>query len=60
MPLRNLLVLFVAAIVSLACYQRAARNRYVGTLAEAMNLIDDYYVDPVDNRAILDEQDRRD
>lgn len=54
MPLRNLLVLFVAAVVSLACYQRAARNRYVGTLAEAMNLIDDYYVEPVDNRELFE------
>lgn len=54
MPLRNLLVLFVAAVVSLACYQRAAKNRYVGTLAEAMNLIDDHYVEPVDNRELFE------
>lgn len=54
MPLRNLLLLFVAAVVSLACYQRAAKNRYVGTLAEAMNLIDDHYVDPVDNRELFE------
>ena len=54
MPLRNLLLLFVAAVVSLACYQRAARNRYVGTLAEAMNLIDEYYVEPVDNRELFE------
>src|SRR4051794_8705973 len=46
MPIRNLLTLFLAAVVSLACYQRAAKNRYVGTLAEAMNLIDSHYVDP--------------
>ena len=54
MPLRNLLLLFVAAVVSLACYQRAAKNRYVGTLAEAMNLIDDHYVDPVDDRELFE------
>lgn len=54
MPLRNLLLLFVAAVVSLACYQRAAKNRYVGTLAEAMNLIDDHYVEPVDDRELFE------
>ena len=54
MPLRNLLTLFLAAVVCLVCYQRAARNRYVGTLAEAMNLIDEHYVDPVDNRELFE------
>jgi carboxyl-terminal processing protease len=54
MPLRNLLTLFLAAVISLACYQRAARNRFVGTLAEAMNLIDDHYVDPVDDRQLFE------
>jgi carboxyl-terminal processing protease len=54
MPLRNLLLLFVAAVASLACYQRAAKNRYVGTLAEAMNLIDNHYVDPVDDRELFE------
>lgn len=54
MPMRNLLLLFVAIVVSVACYQRAARNRYVGTLAEAMHLIDDHYVEPVDNRELFE------
>lgn len=54
MPLRNILALFLASVVAIACYYRAARNRYVGTLAEAMNLIDRHYVDPVDNRELFE------
>jgi carboxyl-terminal processing protease len=54
MPIRNLLAMFLAAVVSLACYQRASRNRYVGTLAEAMNLIDSHYVENVDNRELFE------
>jgi carboxyl-terminal processing protease len=54
MPLRNVVVLFVAAVLSLVCYQRAARNRYVGTLTEAMNIIETHYVDPVDDRELFE------
>lgn len=54
MPLRNLVVLCAAAILSLVCYERAARNRYVGTLAEAMNIITQQYIDEVDSRVLFD------
>lgn len=54
MPLRNLSIIILAAIVSLACYVRAARNRYVGTLAEAMNIISQEYVDEVDQRKLFE------
>ncbi|ADB15240.1 carboxyl-terminal protease [Pirellula staleyi DSM 6068] len=48
MPLRNLLVILLAAAVSIACYWRASRNRYVDNLTQAMNLIESQYVDEVE------------
>lgn len=48
MPLRNLLVILLAAVVSLACYWRASRNRYVDNLTQAMNIIESQYVDEVE------------
>jgi len=47
MPLRNLLTIFLASIVSLACYVKADRNRYASALAQAMNVIDAHYLDEV-------------
>ena len=44
MPRLNLIVLLVGSILSLVCYQRAARNRFVDTLAEAMNYVEQDYV----------------
>jgi carboxyl-terminal processing protease len=54
MPMRNVITLFVAALISVLCYERAARNRYVGTLTEAMNIIDEHYVEPVDSRELFE------
>jgi carboxyl-terminal processing protease len=54
MPLRNLSIIVLAAIVSLACYLRASRNRYVDTITEAMNIISDEYVDEVDQRKLFE------
>mgnify|MGYP005843009741 CR=1 FL=1 len=50
MPPRNVTVIFVAAIVSLACYQKASRNRYASVVAEAMRLIDHFYLEKLDER----------
>ena len=54
MPLRNLSIIVLAAIVSLGCYLRASRNRYVDTITEAMNIISDEYVDDVDQRKLFE------
>ncbi|WP_425614487.1 S41 family peptidase [Anatilimnocola sp. NA78] len=54
MPLRNISVIFLAMLISVACYRTASRNRYVGTLAEAMNLVVDNYVDDVDERKLFE------
>jgi carboxyl-terminal processing protease len=53
-PSRNLLVLTLAVMVSVACYAKAAHNRYVAMLAEAMGLIEENYVEPVDSRALFE------
>jgi carboxyl-terminal processing protease len=54
MPRRNLLILLAAAAVSLVCYQRAARNRFVETFAQAMNHVTSEYVDEVEPRALFE------
>lgn len=40
MPLRNLVVIALIAIVALACYSVASKNRYANLFAEAMDVID--------------------
>lgn len=54
MPLRNLLTIFLASIVSLACYWKADRNRYASALAKAMNVIDAHYLDEVSYRELYE------
>ncbi len=54
MPLRNFLVIVLSAILSMVCYARASRNRYVSTIAEAMNTITSEYVDEVDQRKLFE------
>jgi carboxyl-terminal processing protease len=54
MPRQNLIILLVAALASLACYQRASRNRFVDTFAEAMNYVRQDYVDEVEPRALFE------
>jgi carboxyl-terminal processing protease len=54
MPRRNLIVLLVAALVSLACYARAARNRYADTFSQAMNIVTRDYVDEVEPRVLFE------
>jgi len=54
MPRRNLTVLLIAAIVSWLCYERAGRNRYAGTLGEAMNLITTNYISEVEPRVLFE------
>ena len=54
MTRRNLTILVVALIVSLVCYQRASRNRYAATLAEAMNIVGQKYISDVEPRALFE------
>lgn len=47
MPRRNLIVLFVVAVVSLICYQRTPRNRYGETVARAIDLVSRHALEPL-------------
>lgn len=40
MPLRNLLTIVIALLVSLTCYNKSARSRYASLFAEAMHLVE--------------------
>ncbi|MCI0357020.1 MAG: S41 family peptidase [Planctomycetaceae bacterium] len=54
MPRRNLIVLLLAALVSLACYWRASRNRFGDTFSQAMNIVVQDYVDEVEPRRLFE------
>ncbi len=40
MPLRNVIIVAISIVISLACYSVASKNRYANLFAEAMDLID--------------------
>lgn len=54
MPVRNLVALFLAAVLSLMCYVKADRNRYAVTVSEAMNLITFNYLEDVSYRELYE------
>ena len=56
MSRRNIRLLLVTAFISLLCYQKAgsARNRETDTIAEAMECIEQYYIDPIDRRTLFE------
>ena len=54
MPARNLLVICLAAIISLACYHRAAHNRWASTIANAIGTIEANFVEPIDSRELFE------
>src|SRR5678816_4129264 len=54
MPLRNLTIIMLAALLSMACYTRASRNRFASTLTDAMNIISSDYVDDVEPRKLFE------
>ena len=54
MPRRNILLILVVAAASWVCYQRAARNRYAGTLSEVMNVVANRYINEVEPRTLFE------
>jgi carboxyl-terminal processing protease len=54
MPLRNTITILIAATISLACYEKAWRNRYVSTIAHAMGVIEQNYVEEVEPRELFE------
>lgn len=54
MPRRTLWLIFIVAITSLACYERADRNPYGRWFSEVLETIDRYYVEPVDDQKLFE------
>lgn len=54
MPPRNLTIIFFAAIMSLICYHKAEKNRYASAVADAMDLVSEYYVEEVKSRTLFE------
>ena len=54
MPARNLVILILAAIVSMVCYHTASRNHYGGLIASAIGEINETFVRPVDDRSLFE------
>jgi carboxyl-terminal processing protease len=53
-PLRNLLILSFSAIFSLVCYETAVRSRYAATISEALSIINENYLERVDDRELFE------
>jgi carboxyl-terminal processing protease len=53
MPPRHLNVILIAAAISLLCYFTHLRTRSAILVGDALNMIDAYYVDPVDRGELL-------
>ena len=51
---RNMTVIILSAIVSLACYEKAPRSRYAGAFVEALEQITTNYVEPIDGRQLFE------
>ncbi len=54
MPPRNLTIILVSAVVSLACYFKTERNRDAVELASAIQIIKDNYVEEVNPRDLFE------
>lgn len=54
MPFRNVLIIAIAGIVSIACYFKAQRNPLAAVIDQAMDEIADNYVDEVDRRDLFE------
>ena len=54
MPRRNITIILLALSISWLCYQRASRNRYAQSLAEAMNIVSTSYISEVEPRVLFE------
>jgi carboxyl-terminal processing protease len=54
MPLRNLVLIAAAALLSLVCYEQADHNRYSSTITEIMSAVESRYVKPVERRELFE------
>jgi len=53
-PRRNITILIFAIAISWLCYQRASRNRYAQSLADAMNIVETSYINDVEPRVLFE------
>ena len=53
MPRRNLLLLLLVAVASLACYHRVQHNRYGRAAGDVLDEISRHYYEPVDNNSLF-------
>lgn len=53
MPHRNLVTIFLAAIVCFACYHTAQKNRYASTVGSAMSIIEEQALEPSTRRELF-------
>ncbi len=54
MPQRNLVIITLSALISLACYYKAERNRDAVVIAEAMHTIEQNYFEEIDRRELFE------
>ena len=54
MPLRNLMIIAIAGMISLACYFKIEHNRDAAIIAETISTIEDYYYEPIDRRTLFE------
>jgi carboxyl-terminal processing protease len=53
MPPRNLNVILLACVLSFCCYWAHIRTKSALHVSDALNLINDHYVDPIDDEELL-------
>ncbi len=54
MPRRTIFILLLTVVVCYACYRRAERNVYVRYFAQALQEIDDNYIEPIDDQKLFE------
>lgn len=54
MPPRNLLVIGLSAVISLACYAKTMRDRDAAVIYSALQVIDQTYYEPVERERLFD------
>src|SRR5580698_5716919 len=54
MPRRTIFILLLTVVVCYACYRRAERNVYVRYFAQALQEIDDNYIEQVDDQKLFE------
>ena len=53
MPVRNIFIIALTAVVSLACYSAASKNRYANLFAEALDVVDRQALQDIPRRELF-------